>query len=93
MIPQIDRGNHGVRFKPAKDNMPDSFLIYGGINLGQFHSKVMLSSGLERQHSQTALTTATCRSIKNHFYCYTGVFSHFSVNYGIFGYLRFGKSN
>lgn len=36
--------NPWVEFKPAKHNMPDSFLIYGGLNLGQFHPEVMLSS-------------------------------------------------
>lgn len=38
MILQIDTEYHWVGFKPAKDNMPDSFLIYGGVNLGQLHS-------------------------------------------------------
>lgn len=64
MTLQIDTGNPCVGFKPAKDNMPDYFLIYGGVNLGQFHSDVMLSSGLGKatstmqikQHQQLQLT-------------------------------------
>lgn len=51
MILQIDTENRWVGFKPDKDNVPDSFLIYGDVNLGQFHSEVMLSSGLEKATS------------------------------------------
>lgn len=47
MILQINTEYAWVEFKPAKDNMHYSFLIYGGLNLGQFHSDVMLSSGRE----------------------------------------------
>lgn len=43
--------NPWVEFKPAKHNMPDSFLIYGGLNLGQFHLEVMLSSSWEKATS------------------------------------------
>lgn len=48
MIFQKNTHYHWVGFKPAKDNVPDSFLVYGGVNQGQFHSKVILSSGLEK---------------------------------------------
>lgn len=44
--------------------MPDSFLIYCNVSQGQFHSKLMLSSGLEnpastmkcKQHKQLQYT-------------------------------------
>lgn len=51
MILQINTEFAWVEFKPAKDNMQDSFLIYGGLNLWQFHSDVMLSSGWEKATS------------------------------------------
>lgn len=74
MIFQIDTQNCWVGFKP--DNAPDSFLIYGGINQGQFHSKVILSSGLEKviatmqikQHEQLQ-HTHTSKNIQNFFRC------------------------
>ena len=64
MILQIDTENHWVGFKPSRDNMPDSFLVFGGVNLGKFHSDMMFSSGLEKatstmqikQHEQLQLT-------------------------------------
>lgn len=51
MILQIDTENHWVEFKPAKGNMPDSFLTYSSVNLGQFHSEVILWSILEKETS------------------------------------------
>lgn len=75
MILQIDSKDHWVGFKPAKGNMPDSFLVYGGVNLGQFHSEGMLSSGLEKATSQRkSNSTNNCNldKYKKHFYYCTG---------------------
>lgn len=41
MILQINTEYAWVEFKPPKDKMPDSSLIYGGLNLAQFHSDGM----------------------------------------------------
>lgn len=51
MILQINTEYSWVEFIPAKYNMPDSFLIYGGLNLGQFYSEGMLSGGQEKATS------------------------------------------
>lgn len=63
MILQINTEYAWVEFKPAKDNMPDSVLIYGGLSLGQFHSDVMLSSGREKARNIKHTSTAVVRLV------------------------------
>jgi len=58
MILQINTENHWVGIKPAKDNVPDSFLIYGGVNLRQFHVEGKLKQWPRKGSIHSANQTA-----------------------------------